>query len=296
MSIPIVFIHKGNSSYLFDTFYQLKRYNNDVPAYLIGTKESHVYKGLVKNVDIAAYFAEAEQFKKVYKHFSTNSYEFELICLQRWFVLKDFLIKNNINRCLYLDSDVLIYNNVNELAKRYTGYGMTICGISGHTNFLEINTLIEFCNYVTTCYTDNGALKQLEEYFINYKAKQLLGGISDMTFLHRFSLNYPNKVLNLYDDKIGKDAFDPSMENGEDRYQMDGKIKKVEMKDGKPYCFRLSDGAPVLHNTLHFQGATSKKRMTEFISCTSAKYYTNHTYYQLLYKTQKLFKKLGVYK
>lgn len=295
MSIPIVFVHKGNSSYLFDTFYQLKSSNKSTTVYLIGTKESHIYSPLVTNIDIATYSNDSEQFKNIYRHFSTNSYEFELICIQRWFILRDFLIKNGIKRCLYLDSDIFVYSDINELANRFMEYGMTICGISGHINFLEVNTLIDFCNYITSSYTNEKSLKELETHFQQeYINRQQLGGISDMTFFYRYSLNNPDKVCNLYHLDVSAGAFDPSMENGEDRYYMDGKLKKVVMKNGKPYCLRLSDKMPVLHHILHFQGAEAKKKMPNYISCKTPAYHVQQLYYNCFYLLQKFLKKVGL--
>jgi hypothetical protein len=291
MSVPIVFIHSGNSSYLFDTFYQLKQSNIDVPAYLIGTKESRVYNSMILHVDISDYMEEANNLASFYKHFSTNSSDFELICIQRWFILKDFMIKEGIEKCMYLDSDVLMYGNIKALYPLYESYGMTICGISGHTNFLNINTLTAFCQFIKHYYTASEGVRMLEHHYKEFIAAHGMGGISDMTFFTWFALEFPSNVCNL-DTPDESSCFDTSLQNGEESFIMEGKFKKILLRHNKPYCIRRSDGKAVLFHTLHFQGGDTKKRMQDYVQKKNAGFFLKKAYFYMWFIFQKVGKRM----
>ena len=287
MSVPVVFIHSGNSTYLFNTFYQLKQSNKDVLIYLIGTKESKVYSSMVHHVDINDYMGEADAFAPLYKHFSTNSPAFELICIQRWFVLNAFMLKNGIEKCLYLDSDVLLYGKIEELYPTYEKFGMTICGISGHTNFLNRSVLAEFCKYIIDRYTEDRISEKLEQHFRELVYKHGAGGVSDMTFFAWFADKFPEKVFNLNTPE-SQICFDISIQHGDDVFQMDNKIKKVIFKKKKPYCLHKSDNGHVLFHSLHFQGRDPKKIMQSYIQEKNSGFFFKKAYFYVHYIIQKI--------
>jgi len=288
--IPVVFIHKGNSSYIFNTLYQLKQTNPLVKAYLIGTAESAVYEPLVEHVRIESLFEEAEQFAGLYKHYSTNSESFELICIQRWFVLKAFMVQKGIQRCLYLDSDVLVYEDVQQLSEMFQHVGMTICGISGHTNFIDKDVLIDFCQFIFSSYTGQDALHALETHYKLFVAHHGYGGVSDMTLLSNYAMQNPHKIANTY-YMDGRPTFDPSLEVGEEYFEMDHKAKKITFKESKPFGTLKSSQKPVLFYTLHFQGAIFKKIMLKYIVTKSISFWIGYARYVSVYYFQKVQRK-----
>jgi len=289
--IPVILIHKGNSSYIFNTLYQLKQTNPLVHIYLLGTIESMVYKPHVEHMLIDSFSEEATQFAGLYKHYSTNSKSFELMCIQRWFVLKAFMIQKNIQRCLYLDSDVLVYDDVQRLSETYAHAGMTLCGISGHTNFIDKEVLVDFCGFVQDSYTDKNLLDQLEKHYTAFVAKHGAGGVSDMTLLSNYAENNPQKVENTY-CYMGLPTFDPSLEVGEEYFEMEHGKKKVIFKDRIPYGLLKQGQKEVLFYTLHFQGAASKKVMRKYIPLKSFVFWIKCVTYTGIYYWQKLKNKV----
>jgi hypothetical protein len=108
MSIPVIFIHNGNQDYFKTVFQQACKLNTYV--FILGaadrTPMAHFHTG--------HYFELAGEFAKHYEHLSTNGYEIELMCFQRWFILQDFMVKHGMDRCFHLDSDTMLYANVDE--------------------------------------------------------------------------------------------------------------------------------------------------------------------------------------
>jgi len=288
--IPVVFIHKGNSTYIFNALYQLKQTNPLVKVYLIGTAESAVYEPLVEHIHIDSLFEEADRFAGLYKHYSTNSEAFELICIQRWFVLKAFMVQKGIQRCLYLDSDVLVYDNIQRLSETYQHAGMTLCGISGHTNFVDKDVLIDFCQFVFSSYTGQNALNALEKHYKEFVAHHGAGGVSDMTLLTNYAQQNPQRVENTY-YLDGRPTFDPSLEIGEEYFEMDHTSKKITFNGSKPFGILKSSQQPVLFYTLHFQGAKSKKNMLKYIVAKSFSFRVNYVTYMSVYYFQKVQQK-----
>ena len=289
--IPVVLIHKGNNPYIYNTLYQLRKSNPLVNVYLIGTKESAVYNALAEHVAIEDLFDEAQEFSKIYKHYSTNSAEFELICIQRWFVLKTFMKKKGIQRCLYMDTDVLVYEDVQILSEKFSHVGMTICGISGHTNFVDLATLIKFCDSIIDIYSQTDSVDFLEQYYNDYLAKNAAGGVSDMTLLTKYAHDHPSAVENIY-YLDGQPTFDPAMEVDSNVYKTDGLKKEIFIKDNKPYGIIVSTNMPVLFYTLHFQGANMKKSMVQYVIDKDIQFYGTAFYYKCLYYYQKIGMKL----
>ena len=288
MSIPVIFIHKGNSDYLFYTLYQLRHSNPAADIYLIGTKDLKIYSPLAKCLDISDYMQEADKLTKIYQHHSTNPPDYELFCIQRWFILKAFFLKHGIEKGLYLDSDILFYSNVDEVAKKFEYFGMTISEISGHTNFVEIKVLTDFCDYVIDCYSRKDSAILLQQ-FHNEFVEKYNSGISDMTFLASYYRTFPEKVFN-YFRWTSTEILDHTLNNTEgwdDRFIMQDKYIKVVWKNYKPYFIRKQDNEVVLTHSLHFQG-DSKSIMIRYIPVKSIKFY----YSRLLIKAYRLLQKV----
>ena len=122
----IVLIHKGFNDYLE---YNIKNLTEKFPnsnLYLIGDNHNKNITNKYKCnfFNIKDYY---ENFN--YYHYSVNEYDYEEFCIQRWFILKNFMKKNNIKFSIYFDSDVLVLDH--ELIKKYhydTNYDAILYG------------------------------------------------------------------------------------------------------------------------------------------------------------------------
>jgi len=262
--VPIVFIHNGNSDYLFPTFYQLKAFNAQSDAYLIGDSTSKHYEPWVKHVFLKEYIASSIEFAKQFINLSTLGADYELFCIQRWFVLRDFMKAQKLDKVIYLDSDVLVYDDLTAQQKRFNHAGMTICHISGHTNFVsKLSVLEEFCDYITQLYSTSIGRNTLNDWLLEFRKTQKYGGISDMILIRKFAEANPDKVADINFIYEGTD-FDLSYRNGEymgyeetqnPRNKID-KCKKISWLNNQPYANNLSTNQSVRMITLHFQGNT----------------------------------------
>lgn len=262
--LPIIFFHYGNPTYLKYSLKQAKYFNPNSSIYLLGDKRNNKYP-FVTHVLASKYEAEANAFTKVYKHLSTNSYNYELNCFLRWFHIKAFCRENNIEAFIYLDSDVLVFQDFSTIVPGFKGYEIAnTCdwiGMPAFTWFNNFNAIDNFCNYLIHSYTARSAIEKIEQWYKPYiDDAALMGGVSDMLLFHFYFLDNPDKTLKV--DLINNElAIDVSVNNDDGGYEMQHGMKKIYWQNNLPYCKNLTTGKLVRFATLHYQG-TSKKLIT----------------------------------
>jgi len=277
--LPIIFIHNRNSSYLPISLWKARQSNPDSEIYLIGDVQNAHFGAIVSHVYQSRFFKKANEFAKKFKNFSSNPHHFELICLQRWMVLEEFMKAKNISSCLYIDSDVLLFDDIQSDARRFSDFGMTVAGISGHTNFVNgLTTLPAFCGYIENSYTDENSIDILSQKYLKFKETHTAGGISDMTMFTEFREANPGKVLDIAEPLAAK-IFDITITYTKGVRSENG-IKKIEWKAGIPFA-ETTENEKVELRSLHFQGESKSmmKSMAQINSLTfNAIYQINLVY------------------
>jgi hypothetical protein len=193
--IPVIFFHLGNSDYLPQTLAQALKYNNRV--ILLGDTSNQFTNDDVEHYDHVDFKDEQlEQFLKNYQHFSSNNAEFEITCIKRWFIIKNFLLRFNLESCVYLDSDIMAYSNFTEEMKKFAHLDAAVMypenqplyrwGASGHSSYWTISGLVDFCDFVLKSYTTEAGVKRLVEKWAHHLNCNAPGGICDMSLIHLF--------------------------------------------------------------------------------------------------------------
>ncbi|KJD33398.1 hypothetical protein PK35_05950 [Tamlana nanhaiensis] len=232
---------------------QVIKYHPDAICILLTDCTTFKLKGL-QTIRINEYTKSADEFSRYYKHMSTNSYKFELICFQRWFVLKDFVNKNSINETfIYLDSDVLVYQNLFEVID-LEGYKMTVTKGYGpqYSIFENASSINHFCDFIIYNYTNNEKINSLvNNYKINFLNKNLNGGICDMTLLGLY--NFEGNCKDIFWNNSY--YFNSTLSN------INNDLKDLGYNAGgfNLNFFVFSNSCPKLNNikigALHFQGS-----------------------------------------
>lgn len=255
-SLPIIFFHEGNPAYLKYSLKQAKRFNPNSTIYLLGDKANNRYT-FVTHVDLSTLQSDAEAFRKIYVHRSPNGEHYELTCFLRWFYVKALCKQQGIEAFIYLDSDVLTFQNFTEL-KSFFG-DSTIAntcdwtGMPAVSYFKDYKAINSFCDFLIYAYTNISAIKKLEGWYETLLVDPIsLGGISDMILFHFYFQEHPNETLKI--DLINNElAVDISI-NREDGYEQEDGMKKVYWQNGLPYCKNLATGQLVRFASLHYQG------------------------------------------
>lgn len=254
MAPTICFVHTGDSWYLWYTLRQARLTNPNADIILIGDRHLPHYDPFVRHVAIQDYFGEAAAFAKIYQHLSTNSHGYELFCFQRWFILKEYVERHAIDRCVYLDSDVMVYSDLGIEQACFADVDLTVTkGKNPQNMFVGGPAALErFCAFVTELYTRRAA--ELQERYRVYRASHAEGGICDMTALDDYAQTYPERVA---DTAVIRDAstYDNNIRRS-DGFAMRRRVKDLTWIDGRPYARHIATGQLVRFHSIHFQGGS----------------------------------------
>ena len=199
----------------------------------------------------------------------THSPDFERLCFQRWFILRDFLTAHRIEQCVYLDSDVMLYGNVTEDMAKFRLFDFTVCwNTIGCVLFVNrVEGLVNFCQFIMDIYTkkDEYHYDKMVANFAVRRRHQLMGGATDMTAFELYGeLNFGQVGEASF--IIDGSTYDPNINMPQPGFEMADKIKKVIWQDHQPYGIYVPTGEMVRFNSLHFNGK-AKALMPEY--CTA---------------------------
>jgi hypothetical protein len=256
LGVPIVFIHQGDSPHLVYALAQAAASNPSSRVILLGDDANNRHP-LVEHHRFADYFVAAAAFGRVYQHYSTHPESFELICFQRWFVLNEFMTKQRIEQCVYLDSDVLLYADVTSDMKKFRLFDFTLCWNSiGCVCFVNRRQGLEqLCRFMTDAYTkkDPYTYDRMLAHFATRLKHDLKGGVCDMTALQMYNERHFGSIGEA-SHVIDGSVYDPNINVPQPGFEMENDVKKVIWQDGVPYGTFLATGERVRFNSLHFNG------------------------------------------
>lgn len=254
--IPVILIHSGYQDYLN---YSINKALEKNVVYLIGDVEPTIQNPNFKFFNMADFIDDDfTMFSQLYEHLSTNPYKFELFCFLRWFVLKRFMQKQNLDVCFYIDSDVMLYVDVNTEWTKFSQFDFTLCHRSAATSsFFTINGIINFCNFLLNTYRQKNSyqFKKIESHYRVRQEFGLPGGVCDMTLLEYFHYGYdvgggPGKIGEMM-IIINDSTYDHNINSPDQYFEFDG-VKKVQMIDGVPHVFSRKLNKLIKFNCLHF--------------------------------------------
>ncbi len=286
MSIPIIFTHTNNSLYLQLALLQAKKSCKE-NVFLIGDQSnaaSFVRHFMLSDYDKSELCAD---FEKNYKHFSPNPYNYELFCLKRWFVALDFLKKNNLAECFCVDSDVLVYDDLNNLSGLLADKDFSVIRFTGEfagpqCSYFKREALERYCNFILKMYRDE--FFKLQKIYDSFKAKGYVCGLSDMVLLAEFCKENSGKFVD-FDYSPERDfCFDENFGISYG-FECGKKGKAVRFRNGLPYARRLDGGVEIRFSMLHFQG-DNKLYMSKNCPLSLGERLASPYYLKLLIKTK----------
>jgi putative methyltransferase (TIGR04325 family) len=250
--IPVVYIHLGSlPAFLFTSIKQALRYNKQV--YLL--TDTSVTIDNVTIVNVNDYLTHVDKFESVYKHMSSNTENFEKICIKRWIILSNFLNQNKIDVCYYSDSDVMLYANVSDVYENYKSYDSVYTlpeyqenfrwTASACCSFWKKETLNIFSEFILSSYS-NDKIQILKDKWDYHQKMQIPGGVCDMTLLYLFS-----QTINFFSlsKVIENFAFDQNYLDDENYFKKEYElafdsnigrnVKKIIWNNNSPFAYNL---------------------------------------------------------
>ena len=241
--VNIVIIHTGFAKYLLYTLKKIKETNKDSNVFLISDRKYKEYSKYSIFVDINKVTKdESILFKNKYIHLGKSNPNYEMFCMQRWIILKDFMKEYNINECLHIDSDILLFSNLDEALKPFFKYDISLAHNLALTMYIkDVKILEEFSEYLLFKYTDEKEINKLKNMYYNTSRVNngVAGSVSDMDISREFFSNFKLPVGNL--TEIENDSvFDLAIVYGSENFEMlkKGKyeMKKIFFENNIPFC------------------------------------------------------------
>ena len=245
----IVIIHMGFAKYLLYVLRQIKITNPNSEIFLISDKENKKYSKYSTFVDISKIQSlESKSFKENYIHLGKSSPNYEMFCMLRWIILRDFMREYNIKECLHIDSDILIFSDLNKALNPFSNYKISLAhnlALTMHIKDIEI--LDEFSKYLLFKYTNENELNKLKDMY--YKTDRInngvAGSISDMDISREFFSRVKEPIGDL-SEIVNDSIFDSAIVYGEPEFEMlkkgKYKLKKIFFENKIPFCnYRLNE-------------------------------------------------------
>lgn len=245
----IVIIHMGFAKYLLYVLRQIKITNPNSEIFLISDKENKKYSKYSTFVDISKIQSlESKSFKENYIHLGKSSPNYKMFCMLRWIILRDFMREYNIKECLHIDSDILIFSDLNKALNPFSNYKISLAhnlALTMHIKDIEI--LDEFSKYLLFKYTNENELNKLKDMY--YKTDRVnngvAGSISDMDISREFFSRVKEPIGDL-SEIVNDSIFDSAIVYGEPEFEMlkkgKYKLKKIFFENKIPFCnYRLNE-------------------------------------------------------
>jgi hypothetical protein len=255
---PVVFIHFGPApAYLLKAIGEAAAFGNKV--YLLS--DTNCVLNNSEWIDTNGVNQDETEFKAYYKHMSSNTYQFEFMCIYRWFILKNFMLKHQIKKVLYLDSDVYLYENTSKILGNYPEFEFAYNLPQNQDNYYWAGSaccslwtqkgIQGFCDLIKQHYVTD-KISKLNEKWNYHTTNKVLGGICDMTFLYLYSsepgfLNL-GKVFNSCSFDFNN-AISANYLQNEYAFKQGNLFqiptKEIIFNDGRPNCKNLVSGETV---------------------------------------------------
>lgn len=268
MKNPIIYINKkiNNQTYLnyFPQILSITKKFTDAPVVYISDDEYN--STLISEKHKTSFTtAEIEKFRVNYEHMSSNSVLGELVCFERWFILREYMLNNNINQCIYLDSDVVLLNRDYDALFEENFDISASMGHALHCSFIKnIDFIVGFTDYILDFYVNKNQdfIECKKIYTNNYKNKNN-GGIVDMYLFYMYSKTNKHKTIELSKIKIDSSSGFPYLYD-HNMFHVDGfktrnfndlVVKDLLLNDNKIFTTNIKN-EKIWMKSLHFQGAS----------------------------------------
>lgn len=261
-SVPIFVVHRGNPPYLRLVLNQFQKTSPDARLILLGDESNEHLPG-VEHVNCASLEDEdVWKFRAIYQHASILAMPFERFCIERWFLLRNFVRKEGLKSLIHVDSDVLPFADIREMLALAGDSEITFSRWDAKRLIMHfmivrnVELLEQFCRFVLDLYEDSARFENLRRRSLCCPRKNSKPWISDMNLFHEFHQAVPMKAF-FWEDALAKGVLVDSRLTQSESLQANWglirkqRIKKIRFIQGLPVAF-LKDGTSLSVKALHY--------------------------------------------
>jgi hypothetical protein len=262
MSVEVFYVALGyKDDALNYSVESVRRNSPSSPVRIIGDEECrrHLPGELFEYfVPVEPYFERAAKFARVWAHRSPNPVDFELKCMQRWFVAHQYGRRHKVEGFWMLDWDVLVFT---DLGQEDIGVGMT-CPLftSYFRNLKWLDCWLQVIEEAFRC--RNRLFRRWEGKYLSAE----WAAVSDMylasDLCHGLHILFQPEAGTCWDDNLHQsNGFELENLSG----QWGDQMKKLQWIKGQPWAKHLASGQLVRFKSLHCWGP-HRGRMAGFLA------------------------------
>lgn len=277
-AIPIIFFHsKEFPRYLYKTMESARFFNPQSPIYFITDIEGVDLSALdVTFVTKTSLESEAlAEFRRRYVHIADLKEDYIRICTERWFFIAELQRQRDIGRCVYLDSDGMLFHDLRRSFALIDPVPDILCSqMCGPALTFMQRPIDGFTRFILDRYEDQPFLDHFRRLNEDARARGGMFNLDDMALLQAFGeadarnlVAYPNDLSIGHIDHCIYVGTPDEGDIATVPVRRHGHRKRIfwEEQDGKlvPSFRRASTGAPYPALFVHFQNG-AKRRIRRF--------------------------------
>ncbi|MBU3665407.1 MAG: hypothetical protein FGM15_05955 [Chthoniobacterales bacterium] len=188
----IAFFHCGKiPRYLYAAMESARVFNPGSPIFLITDRGSDVPSLGVKAVSLQdTAHHDLPQFRGIYRHIAFTAEDYERRCFERWFHIEQLIKDRNLSRIAYLDSDCLIFADVDELFRCMPEKTMCASRDGGPACTLIRGTLQPFLDLILEKFSDDNYLLGKEQLRQQARGAGAMANLTDMDLVALFTTTH----------------------------------------------------------------------------------------------------------
>lgn len=260
--MTVIEYHAYTNEYLTAHFESLRRYSPNTDIHVIA--DDTVCKLVAGSIPVAPYKHLLDDLDAVFQNYSPNPRHFELVCIQRWFVLYAYAKQHNIQEFWTFDRDILVFSDLDAEAVEIRAHNISLTLPLCSFYCRDIELLKPWLDWLMSLYSHPEKLK---------KILPLMPNISDMNLAYLFW--HDKDIICLPGAAFGSGAWDNNLTTDELDFEMHDGSKVLRFIKGYPEARNKKYDIWIRMKTLHCHGS-HKARMHEYLAL--AKSSENTTY------------------
>jgi hypothetical protein len=187
----VIFVHIGSAEYL-EYILRLTKKTNPGRVILLGDESN---KDIAIENNVEHHLVSDYNETIPYYHVSVNVEKYEKFCFERWFVIKNFIIKHGITHFVHSDSDNALLTDFSEFKYKNASF-VNRDGIVPNIFFMTVDVLVQITDFYLKLYSL--PINEFKESIRPFLDK--INGndhYSDMFFLKQTVVTFGIKVENL---------------------------------------------------------------------------------------------------
>jgi hypothetical protein len=193
----IIYFHEGFSPYLPFALRQARRSNPDARIILLGDGQNRIHGIEYEHHFLADYEGRHQEFLDCYQHFHAGHLGDERRCIERWIYLSEFTQRNGIHEFIFLDSDALLFSDMESLIEKWRGHDAAGTPYFFGFCYFERKGLVkDYADWIFQQYKSQAIMESWKNLLEKSKSQGNAVNITDMFLAQKFITEKGTKMFN----------------------------------------------------------------------------------------------------